>query len=161
MNILSHESHYAVKICPFPSGPICHRGTDDGSILGFHSSMHSPFLESAFHHSISSSVPNNLPSLMSVGSIGSHPGLTESAYLKFDDRMAENVHPHSLPDYPDALMNGIHLQSSNTMVSSISSQSMDRVDETQLCRVGSNGRSLEVNGGGKFDKFCECYILQK
>lgn len=125
--------------------------------------MHSQFLESAFHHGISSSVPNSLPSLMSVGSIGSHPGLTDSAHsmghLKFDSEPAQNVHPHSLPDYHDALVNGIRCHSPSTMVSSINSQSMERIDSRQLCRVGSNGHTLELNEGGKSDIHFKCSVM--
>ncbi|XP_031400459.1 protein MEI2-like 4 isoform X2 [Punica granatum] len=133
---------------PFPSGSVKPSSTDDGTILGFQSSMRSSFLESAFHPGVSSSVPNSLPSLMRAGSVGSHPGLADSGHsmghLKFDIRPTQNIHPHSLPDYHDALVNGIHCSSPSTMVSTINSRSMERIDNRQLCRVGSNGRTLEL-----------------
>lgn len=125
--------------------------------------MHSPFHESAFHHGISSSVPNSLPSLMRGGSTGSHPGLTKSGHLmghlNFDTELAQNVHPHSLPDYHDALVNGIHCHSPSTVASSVNSQSMERINGRQLCRVVSDGHTLELNEGSKFDKFSGCYVL--
>lgn len=142
---------------PFHSGPIRHIGIDDVTIQGCHSSMHSP-LESAFHRGIPSSVPSSLPSLMRVGSIGRHPG-SLMGNLQFDIRPAQNIHPHSLPDYHDALVNGIHCHSPSTMLSSINSQSMDRISNRQLSTVGSNGHNLELNEGGKFDQFLERYVL--
>lgn len=142
----------------FHSGPIKHIGIDDVTIQGVHSSMCSP-LESAFHHGISSSVPSSLPSLMRVRSIGSRPGHL-MGHLEFDIRPAQNIHPHSLPNYHDALVNGIHCHSPSTLLSSINNaQSMDRISNRQLSTVGSNGHNLELNEGGKFDKFFERYVL--
>ncbi|OWM76281.1 hypothetical protein CDL15_Pgr009927 [Punica granatum] len=76
------------------SGSVKPSSTDDGTIMGFQSSMHSSILESAFHPGVSSSVPNSLPSLMRAGSVGSHPGLADSGHsmghLKFDIRPTQN-----------------------------------------------------------------------
>ncbi|KAK4773544.1 hypothetical protein SAY87_028563 [Trapa incisa] len=131
-----------------PPVPNKHSATEDGISLGFCSSMH-PFHESAFHQGISSSVPNSLPSLMRVGPAGSHPGLARPGHLMghltFDSEPAQNVHPHSLPDYHDPLGNGIHGHSPSTIVTPLNSQSMERVNGRQLFRVGSDGNTLEAN----------------
>ncbi|KAK4791166.1 hypothetical protein SAY86_031579 [Trapa natans] len=134
---------------PSPSAPNKHSVTEDGVSLGFYTSRHPPFHESAFHYGISSSVPNSLPSLMKVGSTGSQSGLAKSGHLighlKFDTEPAQNAQPHSLPDYHDPLGSGIHGLSPSIIVPSLNSQSMERSNDRPLLRVGSNGHTSELN----------------
>ncbi|KAG2706426.1 hypothetical protein I3760_05G103400 [Carya illinoinensis] len=132
-----------------PHGEIASSGMDHGTILGVHSAIQVPSIETAFNHGISSSVPNCLPSLVRLGSVGNQPGLTESAHslaqLKFDIRGTTTFHPHSLPEYHDGLTNGIHLNSPGTMTTNINPSPPERFDNRQLHRLNSNAHPIELN----------------
>lgn len=128
---------------------------DDGSILGVHSAIGapiiSPFLENAFHHGVSSSVPSSLPSLVRVEAVGNQSGVVYSpGQLKFDVRATPHFHPHSLPEYHDGLANANNpCNSPGTMAANISAKPSEKVENRHCCRVGSNGQSTELNEGGK------------
>ncbi|XP_004492025.1 protein MEI2-like 4 isoform X2 [Cicer arietinum] len=75
---------------------------DAARIVGALSAMHAPSIETAFNHGISSSVPNTLPSLIKVKSVGNQCEFTESSspsQLNFDTRASLPFHPHSLPGH--------------------------------------------------------------
>ncbi|KAE8023783.1 hypothetical protein FH972_009446 [Carpinus fangiana] len=135
---------------PVPHGAITSGSTDHGTMLGVHCAVHSPSTEAAFHHGISSSVPNSLPSLVRVESVGNQPGLADSGcspgQLKFDIQGTTNFHPHSLPEYHDGLTNGVHLNSPGRMTANINPSPPEIFDNRQLPRV-SNGHSVELNEG--------------
>ncbi|KAK4779602.1 hypothetical protein SAY87_015708 [Trapa incisa] len=113
------------------------RGMDNGTALGMQSAVPAPFLQSAVHHGISSSVPNGLPSLLRVRSIGKQPSLPGysqlQAQMKFDVQESAEFHPHSLPDYQEGLI----------MHRNFNPMPPETSDRRQLQRVGSNGRTLE------------------
>ncbi|KAJ4720316.1 Protein MEI2-like [Melia azedarach] len=125
--------------------------TDNGIVSGVRSARQSPFVEPAFHLGISSSVPNSLPSLGRMESIGTPSGLAESGHLlgplKFDIRSTPSPHPHSLPEYHDGLTNGAHCHSSGPMAANINSKPSEIIDSRQLSRVSSNGHSIGFNEG--------------
>lgn len=102
-----------------------------------------------FHHGISSSVPNHLPSIVRMESVGKPSSVTESiqslGQMKLDFHGTPNFHPHSLPEYHDGLANNAFCNSPGNVVGNISSRPSERVDNRQFCRVGSNGHSLELN----------------
>ncbi|XP_031387567.1 protein MEI2-like 4 isoform X1 [Punica granatum] len=122
-------------------------GMGNGSAVGMQSSMQIPFMQSALHHGISSSVPNGLPSLLRVESLGKQSGLPESGHLqgqmKFDIREPTNLHPHSLPDYQDGLVHGNHCNSPTLMGTNFNPRPPETIDGRQLQRVDSNGHSLD------------------
>lgn len=126
---------------------------DNGNILGVLSAIQPPFLESAFHHEISSSVPSSLPSLLRVELAGNQTGLAEPNHsqgqLKIDVRGTPNFHPHSLPEYNDALNSGVHCNSPGTMAANINPRPPEGIDSRQLSRISPNGHSIEFNEGGK------------
>ncbi|KAB1207707.1 Protein MEI2-like 4 [Morella rubra] len=132
-----------------PHGAITSNAIDRGTILGVHSGIHALSVETAFHHAISSSVPNSLPSLVRVESVGNQPGLTESGrspgQLKFDIGGTTSFHPHSLPEYHDGLSNVVHLNSPGTMTGNINPSPPERFDNRQLRRVSSNGHPIELS----------------
>ncbi|CAL5368767.1 unnamed protein product [Camellia sinensis] len=98
------------------SGPISHggitsSGMDNGTISGVHTAIQSPpFMERVFHHGISSSIPNSLPSLVRVELLGNQSGLPEPPLSpgqpKIEFQGTPNFHPYSLPEYQDGLING-------------------------------------------------------
>lgn len=137
-------------------GAITSSALDHGTILGVHSGIHAPSVETAFHHAISSSVPNSLPSLVRVESVGNQPGLTESGrspgQLKFDIGGTTSFHPHSLPEYHDGLSNVVHLNSPGTMTGNINSSPPERFDNRQLRRVSLNGHPIELSEAGKCNR---------
>ncbi|THF98088.1 hypothetical protein TEA_012736 [Camellia sinensis var. sinensis] len=63
-----------------------------------------------FHHGISSSIPNSLPSLVRVELLGNQSGLPEPPLSpgqpKIEFQGTPNFHPYSLPEYQDGLING-------------------------------------------------------
>lgn len=146
-------SHKDLLTVPVPHGAITSGSMDHGTMLGVHCAIHSPSKEAAFHHGISSSVPNSLPSLVRVESVGNQPGLADSGrspgQLKFDIRGSTNFHPHSLPEHHDGLTNGVHLNSPGTMTANINPSPPEIFDNRQLHRVSSNGQSVELNEAGK------------
>ncbi|KAF5960579.1 hypothetical protein HYC85_001788 [Camellia sinensis] len=94
-----------------PIGPISHggitsSGMDNGTISGVHTAIQSPpFMERVFHHGISSSIPNSLPSLVRVELLGNQSGLPEPplspGQTKIEFQGTPNFHPYSLPEYQD------------------------------------------------------------
>lgn len=129
---------------------------DNGTILGVHSTVKSPFMESAFHHGISSSVPDTLPSLLSVESVNNQHGLAEPGQAqgptKIDIRGTPNFHPHSLPEYPDGLNGGVHYSSPATNINPNPSE--------RLHGIVSNGHSIEFNDGGICNNYPAEFSLQ-
>lgn len=125
----------------------------NGSVLGLHSVIRAPSLETVLHHGISSSVPSSLPSVMRSESTGNQSGFIDSGHspsqLKLGLRAAPAIHPHSLPDHPDGLNNNAHCNSLNTIAGNISLRPSERADSRQLCGVNFNGRSIELNEDGK------------
>ena len=119
-----------------------------------------PFLENMSHHGISSSVPNSLPSLLSVESMGGQSGLTDSALaqgqLKFDFQGTQSLHPHSLPEYQDGLANGAPCNPVGTMAANINPRP-ERIENRQLSGANSNGLTVEHNDGGKCDVSLVCF----
>ena len=123
---------------------------DNGTVPVVHSAIEgttSPFIENLFHHGISSSVPNSLTSLVRVQSSLSESGHSQG-HLKLEFQGTPNFHPHSLPEYHDALTNGASCNSPS-MASNISIRPLERIENRQFCRVSSNGHPLELNDAGK------------
>ena len=86
---------------------------DNGTIPGVYSvirSPGSPFLENVFHHGISSSVLNNVFSLMRVESPGNQSSLPACSHSKgqltVEFQGSPNFHPHSFSEYHDGYTNG-------------------------------------------------------
>jgi len=129
---------------------------DNGPILGAPSAIQAPFLKSALHHGISSSVPNSLSSLLRVESAGNQTGFAELSHspsqLKFDIQGAPNFHPHSLPEY-DGLNSGVHCNSPGAMAANINPRPLERIDTRQLARMSSNGNPIEFSEGGKCNEY--------
>ncbi|KAM6589785.1 hypothetical protein CsatA_012390 [Cannabis sativa] len=128
-------------------GAITSAAVDNGSTIAAQSATQNPSLEAAFHHGISSSVPNSLSSLVRIESLGNHAGLSESNHssgpLKFDIHGTSPFHPHSLPEYYDGLANGIHCNSPGALSSGINPRPLERIENRQFSRVNSN--SMELN----------------
>uniref|UniRef100_A0A5B7BKU7 RRM domain-containing protein n=1 Tax=Davidia involucrata TaxID=16924 RepID=A0A5B7BKU7_DAVIN len=136
---------------PVPQEGVTSSSTNNGTIFGTAiRTPISPFLENVFSHEISSSVPNSLPSLVRVESIGNQSSLTESGHsqgqLKIEFQGTPNFHPHSLPEYHDGLANGASCNSPG-MAANISARPLERIENRPFCRVSSNGHSVELNGG--------------
>lgn len=138
---------------PASLGAITSSSMENGTIMGVHSGIPfpiRPFLENVSHHGISSSVPNTLPSLLSVESVGSQSGLAESSrsqgQLKFDFRGTQSLHPHSLPEYNDGLGNGAPCNPVGTMAANINPRP-ERIENRQLSGANSNGLTVELNDG--------------
>ncbi|KAA8529975.1 hypothetical protein F0562_034421 [Nyssa sinensis] len=137
---------------PDPQGGLTSSSMDDGTHLGVHSATRapiSPFLENVFNQGISSSVPNSLPSLVRVESVGNQSSLTDSGHsqgqLKIEFQGTPNFHPHSLPEYHDGIANGASCNSPG-MVGNISARPLERIENRPFHRVSSNGHSVELNG---------------
>ncbi|KAJ6393242.1 hypothetical protein OIU77_022669 [Salix suchowensis] len=132
------------------SGTITSSGMDNGPILGAPSAIQAPFLKSALHQGITSSVPNSLSSLLRVESSGSQTGFAELSHspgqLKFDIQGTPNFHPHSLPEY-DGLNSGVHCNSPGAMAANINPRPLERIDSRQLARMSSNGNPIEFSEG--------------
>ncbi|XP_041014345.1 protein MEI2-like 4 isoform X1 [Juglans microcarpa x Juglans regia] len=139
---------------PAPHGEIASSRMDRGTILGVHPTIQAPSIESVFHHGISSSVPNSLPSLVRVESVGNQPGLAESGrspgQLKFDIQGTTTFHPHSLPEYHNGLTNGVHVNSPGIITANISPSQQERFDNWQFHRVSSNGHPIDLKEAGVF-----------
>ncbi|KAL7235700.1 hypothetical protein ACSBR1_019066 [Camellia fascicularis] len=105
-------------------------------------------MERVFHHGISSSIPNSLPSLVRVELLGNQSGLPEPALSlgrpKIEFQGTPNFHPHSLPEYQDGLINGAPCNSAG-MATNISASPSERIENRQFCKVSSNGHPLELN----------------
>ncbi|KAK6930746.1 RNA recognition motif domain [Dillenia turbinata] len=137
-------------------GMLVSTSMDSGKILGIHSPIPSPIgsvAENAFHHGVSSSVPSSLPSLMGFDSVTNQSSISESghllAQLKFDLRRNPNFNPHSLPEYHDSFGSGMPCNSPRTIaptsIASCNFRPPDRFKNRQLCRVNTNGHSIELN----------------
>uniref|UniRef100_A0A5B7BLW2 RRM domain-containing protein n=1 Tax=Davidia involucrata TaxID=16924 RepID=A0A5B7BLW2_DAVIN len=138
---------------PVPQGAITSSSMENRTILGLHSAIRapiSPFLEDIFNHGISSSVPNSLPSLVRVDSVGNQSSLTESGHsrgqLKFEFQGTPNFNPHSLPEHHYGLANSASCNSPG-MATNISARQLERIENRQFGRVSSNGHSVELNEG--------------
>ncbi|XP_022860739.1 protein MEI2-like 4 isoform X3 [Olea europaea var. sylvestris] len=138
---------------PYPLGGIT-SSTNNRTILGSHlMNGHpiSPLLDNMFHHGASSSVPNSLPSLVRMGSVGNQSSFGESGHsqgnLKFEIQGLSNSHPHSLPEYHDGLTNGPPTGSTSNMVTNISVRPPVILENQQFHRVSSNGQSIELDEG--------------
>ncbi|XP_073118242.1 protein MEI2-like 4 isoform X3 [Elaeis guineensis] len=145
-----------------PLGPITSNGLENGASQGPHSAARgpiNPFLESTFH-GISSSVPQSLSSPAGIASVGNpnnqsiHDELSYSlGQLSFGFQSLQGYHPHSLPEYPNGLSNGIPYSSSNTMSSinvNINSKPAEENDNRHFHRVGSgslNGHCFDHSEG--------------
>ena len=156
-------SHEALLTGPASLGAITSSSMENGTNMGVHSGIPfpiRPFLENVSHHGISSSVPNTLPSLLSVESVGSQSGLAESSrsqgQLKFDFRGTQSLHPHSLPEYNDGLANGAPCNPVGTMAANINPRP-ERIENRQLSGANSNGLTVELNDGGKCDESLGCF----
>lgn len=169
--LMKHEAHFDSQleenfICSLSHkilliGPVAHAitstGVDNGTIIGVHSAIQTPSLDTAFHHNISSSVPNSLPSLVRVESVGNQSSVTDSTHslgpVKFDVHGTPAFHPHSLPEYHDGLTNGSHCNSPGTATATVNPRPPERIDNRQFCRVNSNGHSIDLSEGGKYKFF--------
>ncbi|XP_042498649.1 protein MEI2-like 4 isoform X1 [Macadamia integrifolia] len=139
---------------PVSHGAITSSCMENGAIQGPNSTIRppmSPFIENAFLHGISSSVPNSMPSPVRVASVGNQSGLGEPSHsfgqMKFGFQGMPSFHPHSLPDYPDALASGMPYSSPGTIAANINPRPSEVIDNRHLHRVGSNGHSVELNEG--------------
>lgn len=125
-------------------------GTDNGTNGG---PIKSSLLDNVLQHSVSSSVPNTLPSLVRVES-GSQSSIAESGHPrnhpKFELQSPTNLHPHSLPEYHDSLANGHPFGSPSNIAANISSRQPEIIDGQQFRRVSSNGQSIELNEGNNY-----------
>ncbi|KAL6569242.1 hypothetical protein OROHE_003523 [Orobanche hederae] len=125
--------------------------TDNGTIFDLFSTNGgptSPLPDNVLHHGVSSSVPNRLPSLVSVEP-GNQSSITESIYLqnhpKFELQGTPNLHPHSLPEYHDRLANGPFFGSASNMAATIGTRPPEVINSQQFRRVSSNMQSIELN----------------
>ncbi|XP_044508153.1 protein MEI2-like 4 isoform X2 [Mangifera indica] len=129
------------KLC----GSMSSRSTDNGIGSGVHSTRKVPFLESV-QPGISSSVPNSLPSLVRVDSVVPQSGLAEFDHslspLKFGVQTISSFHPHSLPEYHAALVNGAQCNSPGPISANVNFKPPEITDNCQFSRVGSYGHSF-------------------
>ncbi|CAI9093085.1 OLC1v1028500C4 [Oldenlandia corymbosa var. corymbosa] len=138
----------------FPMGVVT-SGVDNGTIFGSHSASGNnvtTFFENAFHHGVSSSVPNSVPSLARVGSSGNHAGVNDSAHaqqgdMKFDFRAVPNFHPHSLPEFHDGLGGTVlSCNSPGHIGTNVSgARASEMIENSPFVRTGSNGHAVELN----------------
>ncbi|XP_015580065.1 protein MEI2-like 4 isoform X2 [Ricinus communis] len=141
------------RLATFSPGVIASSCMENGSTQVIHSAIQSPvgsFIES--HRS--SSVPNNLPSPVSVTSISKQFGLHEPNRsmdeMMFGNQRIPSFHPHSLPEYPDGLANGVPFNSSSSiggMAHSVGSKVTEGISSRHIQAVSSNGHLMELNGG--------------
>ncbi|KAF6156722.1 hypothetical protein GIB67_010994 [Kingdonia uniflora] len=126
---------------------------ENGSVVGVPSS---PFLENEFHHALSPSIPQSLPSPSIVGSSMNQTGLSEPKYalgqMEFGFQRMPSYHPHSLPDFHhNGLASSLPFSSPGTITSgavNIRPIPLEGTDNRHLHRVGSNGHSFDVNEVG-------------
>lgn len=155
-------SHEALLTGTASLGAITSSSMENGTIMGVHTGIPfpvRPFMDNVSHHGISSSVPNSLPSLLSVESVGCQSGLAESSHaqgqLKFDFRATQSLHPHSLPEYHDGLANGAPCNPVGTMAPNINPRP-ERIENRQLSGANSNSLAVELNDNGKCDELLGC-----
>lgn len=139
----------------FAHGSKSSRITDSCIVSVVPSAIKIPPPEPAFHLGISSSVPNSLPSLVRMESVGTRSAIAESGHLqgqlKFDIRSTPSFHPHSLPEHHDGLNNGIHCNSLGTTGANINIKPPEIIDSRHFSRVSSNGHSIGFTEGGKYN----------
>ncbi|XP_057995409.1 protein MEI2-like 1 isoform X2 [Hevea brasiliensis] len=143
----------AGRLATFSPGVIASSYMDNGSTQVLPSTILSPvgsFIES--HQS--SSVPNNLPSPVTVGSVGKQFAVHESNHsmneIMFGNQCISSFHPHSLPEYHDSLANSIPYNSASNiggMVRSLGSKVTEGINSRHIQGVGSNGHLMELNEG--------------
>ncbi|KAF2311590.1 hypothetical protein GH714_025063 [Hevea brasiliensis] len=143
----------AGRLATFSPGVIASSYMDNGSTQVLPSTILSPvgsFIES--HQS--SSVPNNLPSPVTVGSVGKQFAVHESNHsmdeIMFGNQCISSFHPHSLPEYHDSLANSIPYNSASTIggvVRSLGSKVIEGINSRHIQGVGSNGHLMELNEG--------------
>ncbi|EPS64925.1 hypothetical protein M569_09854, partial [Genlisea aurea] len=127
--------------------------TDNGKILGLHSenrgSFGGPFINHVLHNGISSIVSNSLPSLLRVEP-GNRTGIVDSGqasshHLKFEIQGVPDLDTHSLPEYRNALSDGLHFVSPGYIAENFGSRPSELVDSQQFRRVVNSGKPLELN----------------
>ncbi|KAG8649502.1 protein MEI2-like 4 isoform X3 [Manihot esculenta] len=127
-------------------GPVISRSMNNASTLGLPSATQAPFLESEC-----SSVPNSLSSLLRVESAGNQTGLAEpgrmQGQLNFDFQGTQIFHPRSLPEYHNGLKSVLHCNSLGSMTTNTSQKPLERIDNRQSHKTGTDGRSIEFNDG--------------
>ena len=124
---------------------------DGKRMLGAEPAMRAPSLEASFLHRVSSSAPNILPSRLRVKSVGNRCGITESSSprdLNFGIQAASAFDPHSLPEYHDGLVNGVHCNPPE-LAAIINHETQERIDNMQFCPVNYNGHAMDFNECGK------------
>lgn len=135
---------------------------DNGTVPGVHPAIRAPisgpFMENAFHHGLSSSVPNSLSSLVRVESLGNQSSFPESGHsqrqLKVGFQGTPDFHPHSFLEYHDGLTNGAQCNSP-VMDANVSARPCNRNENRQFCKPNVNAHSLELNDAGECKKrFC-------
>ncbi|KAG9159254.1 hypothetical protein Leryth_023125 [Lithospermum erythrorhizon] len=99
----------------------------------------SPYRENEFLDRISASVPNSLPSVLSVGSTGHIPNSIEASnslgQLKFDIQGTPSFHCHSFSDHHNGLANGL---------TNIGGRSPELL-EKPFGRVNLSGHPIDLN----------------
>ncbi|XP_047313814.1 protein MEI2-like 4 isoform X2 [Impatiens glandulifera] len=138
-------------------GSFLHRGMtsssmDNGALSGTHSSIQSPynqFLDNAFRHGISSSVPNSLMKLDSIRQ--SLPNNSPTlGHMKFDfqgspNLSSQNLHPHSLPEYHDGFTTNASCNSPSIAANVNIIRPAERIENLHFSRLSSNPHSIEMN----------------
>ncbi|GAB2280771.1 hypothetical protein Dimus_015397 [Dionaea muscipula] len=155
-NVDQDEAGFYVENSPgsFFHGPMTSASMKSEISLGTPSGIQSPFshqyMENAFCHGISSSVPSSLSSLLRKETGGNQACLSESGpscnQIKYDFEGMPNFHPLSLPEHPDVLAIGASSHSSTNMAGGVGLLSSGRVDVLSG-RISTNGRSSEGSSG--------------
>ncbi|KAF8378071.1 hypothetical protein HHK36_029406 [Tetracentron sinense] len=142
-------------------GAITSNCMENGAIQGLHSAIQapiSPFIENAFRHEISSSVPNSLSSPVRVASVGNQSDLggpSQLSQMKFSVQSMPTFHPHSLPEYHDGLANGIPYNSMSTLATNISPRPSEGIDNRHIER---NDGVFGSSGNGSFPLHGHHYV---
>ncbi|RHN49604.1 putative RNA recognition motif 2, nucleotide-binding alpha-beta plait domain-containing protein [Medicago truncatula] len=98
-------------------------------------------------HGISSSVPNTLPSLIKLKSVGIQCEITESScsgQLNIDRQATLAFNPHSLPECRHSFTNAIP-HNPLEVAADINLKTQDRIDKMQFCQVNSNGPFMDFD----------------
>ncbi|XP_050221418.1 protein MEI2-like 1 isoform X1 [Mercurialis annua] len=140
------------RLASFSPGVIASSCMENGSAQAMHSSIQSPVGSYIESHQ-SSSVPNNLPSPLSLTSVSKQFGLHEPnrtmEEMMIGNQCIPSFHPHSLPEYHDGLANGIPINSSiiGSMAHNVGSRVTEGFNSRHIQGVGSNGHLMELGGG--------------
>ncbi|KAI4373751.1 hypothetical protein MLD38_011836 [Melastoma candidum] len=109
-----------------------------------------PFLRSTLHHGISSCVPSSLPSLVRVESGSKRSGFVEplqpTGQWKYNIHATPSFHPHSLPEYQDALGRS-QVMPTSTLNGSGNSGPPLITNNWHMSRTSSEVHSLDVKQG--------------